>query len=196
MEINVQLVLLIVESIIQTEHVTNVNLIILWFYQDVDTIIFLVVNIKLLNIPVPNVIHHSNYQMDFVILKTVKSSMIMDVLHVNVDFILLPIEIVNQFNQDVLDIKMVFVKIVLLIINLKEVFVKFKDANNMKEAIVQNVQVNMIKLKDNVNLKIVSIGSMINVLPVKRDMFWKAVSVNNLTLLHVDELIKLISYWF
>jgi hypothetical protein len=54
----------------------------------------------------------------------------------------------------------------------------------------------MIKLKDNVNLKIVSIGSMINVLPVKRDMFWKAVSVNNLTLLHVDELIKLISYWF
>jgi hypothetical protein len=109
--------------------------------------------------------------MDFVILKTVKSSMIMDVLHVNVDFILLPIEIVNQFNQDVLDIKMVFVKIVLLIINLKEVFVKFKDANNMKEAIVQNVQVNMIKLKDNVNLKIVSIGSMINVLPVKRDMF-------------------------
>ena len=95
----------------------------------------------------------------------------MDVLHVNVDFILLPIEIVNQFNQDVLDIKMVFVKIVLLIINLKEVFVKFKDANNMKEAIVQNVQVNMIKLKDNVNLKIVSIGSMINVLPVKRDMF-------------------------
>jgi hypothetical protein len=126
---------------------------------------------KLLNIPVPNVIHHSNYQMDIVILITVKSSMIMDVLHVNVDFILLPIEIVNQFNQDVLDIKMVFVKIVLLIINLKEVFVKFKDANNMKEAIVQNVQVNMIKLKDNVNLKIVSIGSMINVLPVKRDMF-------------------------
>jgi isochorismate hydrolase len=110
-------------------------------------------------------------KVDFVILKTVKSSMIMDVLHVNVDFILLPIEIVNQFNQDVLDIKMVFVKIVLLIINLKEVFVKFKDANNMKEAIVQNVQVNMIKLKDNVNLKIVSIGSMINVLPVKRDMF-------------------------
>jgi hypothetical protein len=126
---------------------------------------------KLLNIPVPNVIHHSNYQMDIVILITVKSSMIMDVLHVNVDFILLPIEIVNQFNQDVLDIKMVFVKIVLLIINLKEVFVKFKDAQNMKEVIVQNVQVNMIKLMDNVNLKIVSIGSMINVLPVKRDMF-------------------------
>lgn len=97
--------------------------------------------------------------------------MIMVVLHVNVDFILLPIEIVNQFNQDALDIKMVFVKIVLLIINLKEVFVKFKDAKNMKEAIVQNVQVNMIKLMDNVNLKIVSIGSMINVLPVKRDMF-------------------------
>ncbi len=194
MEINVQLVLLIVENIIQMEHVMNVKLIILWFYQDVDTIIFLVVNMKLLNIPVPNVIHHSNYQMDIVILITVKSSMIMDVLHVNVDFILLPIEIVNQFNQDVLDIKMVFVKIVLLIINLKEVFVKFKDAQNMKEVIVQNVQVNMIKLMDNVNLKIVSIGSMINVLPVKRDMFWKTVSVNNLTLLHVDELIKLISY--
>ena len=178
------------------EHVIHVNLIILWFYQDVDTITSSAVNMRPLNTPAHNVTHHSNYRTDIVIFLIVKSSMIMDVLLVNVDSIWLRIEHANRSQLVVLDIKTVFVKIVLYIINLKEEFVRLKDVNNMMEAIVLNAQVNMNLLRGNANSKIVSIGLMTNVLPVIRDTSWKADSVNNQIQPHADELIELISYWF
>ncbi len=55
----------------------------------------------------------------------------------------------------------------------------------MINIIVKNVQTNMTSFKDNVNSKTVSIGSMMNVLPVKKDSFLKMVSVKNQLQLHV-----------
>lgn len=55
----------------------------------------------------------------------------------------------------------------------------------MINIIVKNAQTNMISLKDNANSKIAMIGSMINVLPVKKDLLLKTVFVNNQLQLHV-----------
>jgi hypothetical protein len=59
-------------------------------------------------------------------------------------------------------------------------FAKFKDVYNIKEIIVKFVLTNITYLTDNVNSKIVLIGLMTNVLPVKKDMFLKVDFVKKL----------------
>jgi hypothetical protein len=55
----------------------------------------------------------------------------------------------------------------------------------MINIIVKNAPANMNSLMDNVNSKTASIGSMINVLPVKKDSFLKTVFVKNQLQPHV-----------
>ncbi len=105
-----------------------------------------------------NVMPHSDYRANIVILRNAEFSTIMAVLHANADTILQLKENVKPSPLDVWDTKEEFAKTACHTTNLREEFVRFKAALNMTEIIVRYVRTNMNLPKENVASKTALIG--------------------------------------
>ncbi len=86
-------------------------------------------------------------------------------------------ETASLLPQAVWDMKRESVKTVSRTINSKEESARLKDASSIQAIIANIAQININWLKENAILRIVMIGSTINVWPASKDLGWKMVFV-------------------